>query len=79
MGLLPLFAWQLRRGYGRSLGPTIALLAVWPWCMSWETKMLVGYYVWSASFAIALLAVPIGKWTLAGMAAQVALFAILAR
>ena len=65
--LLPLLIWRLRCGRGRwsAMVHCVSLVATpFPF---WDTPMLVGYYVWCASFLLALIAIPIGPRTFAAM------------
>jgi hypothetical protein len=40
-----------------------------PWCVGWTDNLLIGYYVWSGSFLIALAAIPMRTATLVAMTA----------
>ena len=77
-GCLPLLIWRFARGGGRILSSLLAVAMVGPWLAGSNPEgMLVGYYVWSASFSVALIALPIGLRTFAGML-TVALLAYIA-
>lgn len=67
---LPLLIWRLRRGGGQWLALALCLAATGPWSVAWDGSMGVGYYVWCASFLIAVVALPLNRWQLAGMAAM---------
>jgi hypothetical protein len=76
MVLLPLGIWRLARGRGGVFCTILCLSMVAAWGMGWNSRMLVGYYVWSASFMIALTAIPIRPWTLAAIIALAVSFAV---
>jgi hypothetical protein len=67
MILLPLLLWRLSRARGQILSSILCVAMVAPWCAGWDTQFLVGYYVWSASFMVALIAIPVSRWRLAAM------------
>jgi hypothetical protein len=71
--LLPLLIWRLRRGQGRWLSATLAISMVAPWFACWDTPLLAGYYVWCASFLLALTSIRIGPRTLVAMLGMAAL------
>jgi hypothetical protein len=78
MVALPLIMWRVARVRWQILGALLGMTAVMPWCVALDTKgALVGYYVWSASFAIAVLAIRVPTWLLVTMTAE-ALMMILA-
>jgi len=76
--VLPILLWPLPRKYMHPLLPVLCIVMVAPWCFSWKEPMLVGYYVWCASFIIALIAIPIRTWILIAMVAAAVLFGIAA-
>ncbi len=79
IALLPLVIWRLHRGQGQGLAAALCLTMVASWCVSWDSPMLVGYYVWCASFLLALVAIRIQIWTLIAMVAAAVTVGIAAR
>ena len=65
--LLPLLVWRLRRGGGEWYAAVLCVAMISPWSVGWDSPMLPGYYVWCLSFLLALVALPIGRRTLAAM------------
>ena len=60
------------------MGNVFALCSVTAWFSGWGTEMLVGYYVWGASFAVILFAHRIRWPTFAAMSAIVPAVCLLA-
>jgi hypothetical protein len=76
MLVMPALIWRLSRGRGRLLGIALCLVMVGPWCLAWNPEgFLVGYYIWCASFGLALIGVRISGRTLMGMMAAAAVLA----
>jgi hypothetical protein len=67
IALLPIFVWLHRRGRGQWWPSVLCAAMVPAWCCGWGSQMLSGYYVWSASFAIVLIAFPPSARTLGAM------------
>src|SRR5262245_21501359 len=62
MVLLPLLIWRKSRGLGQWLTSALCIAMPAVWCIACNPKgLLVGYFVWSASFGLALIALPI-RW-----------------
>jgi len=79
MALLPLLIWKLAHGRGQRLADCLAITMVTPWCIAWDPdNLLVGYYLWSTSMGIALIAIRIRKWIFGGMLAMAATIAAIA-
>jgi len=60
MLLVPVLIWRKSHGWGQWL--RVALCVVMPsvWCIAWNFNgLLVGYFVWCASFWLALVALPV--------------------
>jgi len=76
--VLPITLWPLPRKYMHPLLPVLCIVMVAPWCFSWKEPMLVGYYVWCASFIVAFIAIPIRTWVLIAMIVAAVLFGIAA-
>jgi hypothetical protein len=70
--LLPLLVWRQSRGGGQWLGAALCLAMIAPWMVLWTDAMLVGYYLWCASFLVALSAIRVSRGTLLGMLAMTA-------
>ncbi|HZL91799.1 MAG TPA: hypothetical protein VFB96_25740 [Pirellulaceae bacterium] len=73
--LLPVLVWRVGRGQGQWLGSAFCLAMVSTGTVLWDNAMLVGYYVWCASFLMALVALPVKTKTFLAMLAAVALWA----
>jgi hypothetical protein len=72
MAFLPLIVWRINRGQGQWLSVVlcVTMASAWSVCWSsssWSLSMSPGYYVWCASFFLALLALPVRHWMLAAM------------
>ena len=65
--LLPLLIWRLHCGRGHWIAAALALSMVATWFPCWDSHMLVGYFVWYASFLVMLIAIPVRARTLAAM------------
>lgn len=61
MAGLPILLWRLGRQRGQWYAATLCVVMPVVWVINWEFKLLVGYYVWCASFQLALVALPI-RW-----------------
>jgi hypothetical protein len=61
MALMPLLVWRLAIGRGQRWCTALCLVIVAPWVAGWGAGLLVGYYVWGASFILALVAIPLRK------------------
>jgi hypothetical protein len=79
MSALPLVMWRVAHGKGQVLCAVLAVTMVWPWCLGWNSRMLIGYYVWCASFMAVLLAIRMPAWVVFAMGLIVAFFAIVAQ
>jgi hypothetical protein len=65
---LPLLIWRLSRDRGQIMAAVLLVVIVAPWLTIWtENNMLVGYYVWCASFYLTLLALPMRRGPLIAM------------
>ena len=76
--LLPVIVWRVGRGHGQWLGLAFCLAMLSTGTVLWGNAMLVGYYVWCASFLVALVALPVKTKTFLAMLAAVALWAAVA-
>jgi hypothetical protein len=74
---LPVLMWRQGCGAGKWSCATLAVTMVLTWTVSWNASMLSGYYVWCASFCIALMAIPISWKMLGAMIAIQGMTAIL--
>jgi hypothetical protein len=74
---IPLLIWRLNRGRGQFASGLLAAAMVGPWIVA-GPEMLTGYYVWSASFLIVLVALPVRCETLIAMIVIAALIGIAA-
>jgi len=79
IAFLPLIIWRLNHGHGQLLTTVLCITMVATWCVSWNSTMLIGYYVWCASFLLALLAIRIHGWTLIAMTAAAVAIGIVSR
>lgn len=80
MLLLPLLIWRLSLGRGRVLAALLCLTMALPWSLSVNAKdLLIGYYVWSASLALALLGLRLSTTLAIAMAAEALLVVLLLR
>ena len=60
MFLLPLIIWRLGRGKGLWLSSALCAAMPVSWSFAWNPNdLLVGYYVWSISFWLALVGIPV--------------------
>jgi hypothetical protein len=60
MLLMPLIIWRQSRERGQWLGVALCVAMPSVWCVAWSPKgLLVGYFVWCASYYVALLAIPV--------------------
>jgi hypothetical protein len=50
ISMLPIAVGRLDRGYIHGFTAALCIAMVGPWCVGWNETMLVGYYVWCASF-----------------------------
>jgi len=67
--ILPLHLWRLNRGRGELLCSLNFLAMIGPWVtLIIATDLFVGYYIWCASFMLLVIAAPVNRWTLVGMA-----------
>lgn len=77
--LSPLLLWRLQRGQGGALSAALGVNAVAAWAVPMrEPHLLIGCYVWCASFAVVLMACPLGRRTLLAMIAVAAVFVLAA-
>jgi hypothetical protein len=68
MLLLPLVIWAQSRKFGQWLQTALCLTMPATWCLAWRMEgLLVGYFVWCASFAVALMAMRISRATFVTM------------
>lgn len=67
--LSPLLLYWLQRGRGKWLGIALAVCSVVAWSVGWGEGLLIGFYLWSAGFAILLTAYRINWGTFAVMVA----------
>ena len=66
---LPLLIWRLSRERGQVLSVLSCLAMVGPWTtLVMASDLYVAYYVWCASFMLLVIAVPVNRLTLIGMA-----------
>jgi hypothetical protein len=64
----PFLIWRLRSGRGQGLSATLCLAMIGPWSIIWDSPgLLVGYFVWCASFGLALVALPVRRGVLVAM------------
>jgi hypothetical protein len=68
MLLLPFLMWRISRGRGKTLSKALCVSMVSPWCVALDPMdLMAGYFVWCASFAVALVAVRIRTKTFLAM------------
>ena len=81
MLLLPLLMWRLSRGRGQALSAALCIAMVAPWCVSGGDVggVLIGYYVWTASFGMAALGLRISTRLLVLMAVEAATILLVVR
>ncbi|HUE74062.1 MAG TPA: hypothetical protein VMP01_24490 [Pirellulaceae bacterium] len=75
---LPLIIWRLAREGGQWLSAALCVAMVSTWFVVWDSGMLVGYFVWCGSFFLALVALPVRRWTLIAMLALAVIMGVIA-
>jgi hypothetical protein len=79
MVLLPLLIWLRSRGRGTLVAGLLCLAMPAAWAVPWSSDLLIGYYVWCASFFIALAALPLRTPVFLGMTSLAAGLAVLVK
>jgi hypothetical protein len=77
MAGLPIYLWRLSRERGEWFAAVLCVAMTGVWSLNWGMGFFVGYFVWCASFQVALVAIPLKWQTFLAMLANVALLAAL--
>lgn len=69
MAGLPILLWRLGRQRGQWYAASLCVVMTVVWVINWEVELLVGYYVWCASFQLAMAALRVRLRTFLAMLA----------
>lgn len=78
--VLPLLMWRLSRKRGQVFSTISCLAMVAPWTtLVMATDLYVAYYIWCVSFMLLVIAVPLNRGTLIGMAFLAIVYVVIFR